>query len=1075
MSRLSRAVVNLPVLALFRASPGLSALPALRAFAVLPAFAAVCLATAVTPDHVEAQEETSGAAPAVDSTMVQDLSWRHLGPFRGGRSVTAVGVTSDPMTYYQGGVGSGVWKTSDAGLTWENISDDTFGTSSVGAIAVAESDPNVIYVGMGEHAVRGVMTSHGDGVYRSTDAGRSWTHLGLENTRHIARIRIHPDDPDLVYVAAQGAAYGESEDRGIYRSSDGGENWTKVLYIGTSASASELAMDPTNPRILYASFWDHVRYSWYVKSGGEGSGLWKSKDGGDSWVSMTEGLPETLGKTAVDVSPANPDRVWAMVEADPGGGLYRSDDSGESWSLVSEDWALRARPWYYNEVFADPQDENIVYVLSAPMMKSIDGGRTFSRVPTPHGDNHDLWINPEDNRVMINANDGGANVSFNGGGSWSTQGNQPTVQFYRVNTDNRFPYYVYGGQQDNSSVAIASWAPGGIGEKHWYPVGGCESAIPGFDKDDPRYVYAGCYMGIMSEYDQTTATSRNTQAYPVMSAALQAREMKYRFNWSAPIVVSQFDPRTIYHGANVLLRSRDRGRSWEEVSPDLTRAQEEKLGYGGGPITNEGAGGEIYGTLAYVAESPLEEGLIWTGSDDGLVYLTRDGGELWTDVTPEGLPEGLVNTVDPSPHDPAKAVIAFTRYKFDDFTPHAYLTEDYGESWRPIANGIGADHWVRVVREDPVRPGLLYAGTEGGVYVSFDDGGAWQPLQLDLPLTPVTDLQIQRQRNDLVASTSGWGFWVLDDLSVLQQAEDATGKPVHLFQNRDAYRAAGLGGGGGNGNTGENPPNGAVLDFYLQDAPEDTVTLEILTAEGELVRTFSTEPDSEAGEEELDLKEGMNRVVWNLRYPDVYKVPDLYAFGSLQGRRVVPGTYTARLRVGDMEETAAVRVLKDPRLATTPAAYQEQDDLLRSIVRETEALHRGVVRLGDVRTQVKAILEKAEEMDGTEEVKSLGTALADSLTMVEDSLVQRKTYDGQTVLNAPSRINFQYIYLMGSVEGSDDGVNEGAREVLQDLNARWHALQSRLNDLLDRGVATFNAAVRAAGIPPVGKSPPPGS
>ncbi len=1010
-----------------------------------------------------------GGAQSIEPAMFQDLSWRHLGPFRGGRSVAAVGVTSDPMTYYQGGVGSGVWKTTDAGQSWENLSGDTFGTSSVGAIAVAESDPNVVYVGMGEHAVRGVMTSHGDGVYRSTDAGKTWTHLGLENTRHISRIRVHPSNPDLVYVAAQGAAYGESEDRGIYRSTDGGESWMKVLYVNTSASASELAMDPTNPRILYASFWHHVRYPWFVKSGGEGSGLWKSKDGGDTWAPINDGLPDLLGKTAVDVSPANPKRLWAMVEADPDGGLYRSDDSGASWRLVSEDWALRARPWYYNEVFADPLDENTVYVLSAPMMKSVDGGRTFTRVGTPHGDNHDLWINPENNRVMINANDGGANVSFNGGESWSTQENQPTVQFYRVNTDNRFPYHVYGGQQDNSSVAIASWSAGGIGLKDWYGVGGCESAIPAFDKDDPRFVYAGCYMGIMSEFDHRTGASRNVQAYPVMPAALQAREMKYRFNWSAPIVVSQFDPNTIYHGANVLLRSQDRGRNWEEVSPDLTRAQEDKLGYGGGPITNEGAGGEIYGALAYVAESPLQKGLIWTGSDDGLVHVTRDGGVTWTDVTPDGLPEGLLNAVDPSPHDPARAYIAFSLYKFDDFTPYAFKTEDYGESWTPIADGFADEHWVRVVREDPVRPGLLYAGTEAGVYVSFDDGGSWQPLQLDLPLTPVTDLQIQKQRNDLVASTSGWGFWVLDDLSVLQQADAAKDQGAHLFQNRDAYRAVGLGGGGGNGNTGENPPNGAILDFFLEEVSEGEITLEILTSTGAPIRTFSDQPDQGAGEESLTVKAGMNRMVWNLRYPEVYRVPGLYSFGSLQGRRVVPGPYTARLTVDGEEHTAEIRVLKDPRVETTLATYEEQDALLREIVMETEGLHRSVVRLADVRDQVNAVLQRAREMEGADEVRELGAALVDSLTMVEDSLVQRKTYDGQTVLNAPSRINFQFIYLMGAVEGSDDGVNEGAREVLEDLNARWHPLRERLDILLDHGVATFNEAVQKAGIPPVGK------
>jgi photosystem II stability/assembly factor-like uncharacterized protein len=1010
-------------------------------------------------------------AQSVDPESFQALSWRHIGPYRGGRSVAATGVTSDPMTYYFGGVGSGVWKTTDAGVTWENVSGDAFGTSSVGAIAVAESDPNVVYVGMGEHAVRGVMTSHGDGVYRSTDAGKTWTHLGLDRTRHIARIRVHPTNPDVVYVAAQGAAYGENEERGIYRSQDGGRTWVKVLYVSEAAGASELAMDPTNPRILYASFWDHIRQPWYVRSGGEGSGFWKSNDGGDTWNEINEGLPQLMGKTAIDVSPANPDRLWAMIEADPGGGLYRSDDAGASWRLMTDSWTLRARAWYYTEVFADPQDENTVWVLNAPAMRSIDGGRTFERVPTPHGDNHDMWINPKNNQVMINANDGGANVSFNGGATWSIQSNQPTVQFYRVNTDNRFPYHVYGGQQDNSTVAIASAAYGGITERDWYPVGGCESAVPGFDKDDPRFVYSGCYMGLMSEYDHRTGAARNSQAYPVMPVALDASEMKYRFNWSAPIVVSQHNPSTIYHAANVLLRSTDRGRTWEEASPDLTRAIEDKLGYGGGPITNEGAGGEIYGTIAYVAESPLEEGLIWTGSDDGMVHVTRDGGETWNDVTPAGLPEGLVNAIDPSPHDPGTAYMAFTRYKFNDFTPHAFKTTDYGETWTEISDGFADEDWVRVVREDPVKRGLLYAGTEGGVYVSFDDGAGWQSLQLDLPRTPITDLQIQAQHNDLVAGTSGWGFWILDDLTPLQQMADADGADVHLFSPRDAYRVAGGGWGGSGGNSGRNPPNGATIFFHLAEVPETPVRLEIRTPAGELVRAASSEPDEDAGEEALEIEAGLNRVVWDLRHTDVYRVPGLYIFGGLQGRRVVPGTYSVHLFVDGESHSADVTVLKDPRVETTLAEFREQDQLLRSILAETEALHRSVVQVDGVREQINAILERLpeESTEATERVQELGSALVDSLTIAEDSLVQRRTVDGQTVLNAPSRINFQYIYLHGEVDRADDGVTNGARDVLRDLNARWYPVREWLEVLLEDRIDAFNEAVQEAGIPPVDK------
>jgi photosystem II stability/assembly factor-like uncharacterized protein len=1040
------------------------------------------------------------AAQEVDGAYFQDLQWRHVGPFRGGRSVAATGVPSDPLTYYMGGVGSGVWKTTDAGNTWVNISGLEFGTSSVGAIAVADSDPNVVYVGMGEHAPRGVMTSHGDGVYKSTDAGKTWTHVGLDRTRHIARIRIHPDDPDLVYVAAQGAAYGETEDRGVYRSRDGGETWEKVLYNGVRGSASELAMDPTNPRILYAAFWDHLRVPWQVQSGGDASGLWKSTDGGDTWSEINNGLPDLMGKTAVDVSPANPERLFAMIEADPGGGLYRSDDAGASWRLMTEDWTLRARPWYYTEVFADPQDENTVYVLSAPMVRSIDGGRTFQRVPTPHGDNHDLWINPNDSDVMINANDGGANVSFNGGETWSTQQNQPTVQFYRVNVDNRFPYHIYGGQQDNSAIAIASAARGGIGWEDFYSISGCESAIPAFDRQDPRWVFGGCYMGIMSVFDHRSGASRNAQAYPVMPAALRADEMKYRFNWSSPLLVSQHNPDVLYHGANVVLRSLDLGKSWEEVSPDLTRDQEDKQGYGGAPITNEGAGGEIYGTITWIAESPLQEGLLWVTSDDGLVHLSRDGATSWTNVTPDGLAEGLVNAVDASPHDPGTAYIAFNRYKENDFTPRAFRTDDFGESWTEIGEGFEFEHFVRVVREDPVRPGLLYAGTEGGVYVSFNNGDLWQPLQLNLPRTPITDIIVQPEMNDLVIATSGYGFWILDDLSSLQQVDAAqgaaqNGRP-HLYAPRAAYRVAGGGWGGGfggGGSQGRNPPNGATLDFYLQDEPSGEVRLEILDGDGGLVRAYSTNPSEGLLEEELSAGAGMNRVVWNLRHTDVYRVPGLYVFGGLQGRRVVPGDYTVRLSVapGSADEgstaegggesmvepavlTQTVTVLKDPRVETTQAEFEEQDAFLVQLLTETEALHRSVVELGQVRAQVETILERVAEMEESEaegeavqRVQTLGDALVDSLTAVEDSLVQFQTYDGQTVLNAPSRINFQYIYLMGNMEGSDDGITQGGRDVFQDMNARWRPQQQKLERILDEQVDDFNEAVEDAGIPPV--------
>ncbi len=1013
---------------------------------------------------------TPAPAQEVDQQLFKGMEWRNIGPFRGGRSVAAAGVVSDPFAYYFGGVGSGVWKTTDAGTTWRNISDSTFGTSSVGAIEVAPSDPNVVYVGMGEHAVRGVMTSHGDGVYRSTDAGRTWQHLGLERTRAISRVRVHPTDPDLVYVAAQGAPYGATEDRGIYRSADGGTTWEKVLYVSESAGASDLAMDPNNPRILYAALWDHLRLPWEVRSGGPGSGIWKSTDGGDTWRQLTKGFPEVIGKTSVSVA-ANSDRVYAMVEADPEGGLYRSEDGGENWRLVSDSWDIRHRAWYYTEVYSDPRNSDVVWVLAAPVMKSIDGGRTFTRVRTPHGDNHDLWINPTNSDYMINANDGGANVSLNGGASWSTQQNQPTAQFYRVNTDNRFPYYVYGGQQDNSSVAIASQAPGGIGWKDWHAVAGCESAYVVFDPDNPVRNYGGCYMGQIMEWDERTGSSRNIMAYPQLPAALASRDMKYRFNWNAPIVVSQHDPNVMYHAGNVLLKSTNRGNTWTEVSPDLTRNEDDKQGPGGGPITNEGAGGEIYNAIMYVAESPHDAGTLWVGSDDGLVHVTRDGGGTWNNVTPDGMGVGLVNAIDVSPHDAASAYVVFTRYKFNDFTPHIYKTNDYGEGWEHVTNGIAEEAHVRVVREDPARRGLLYAGTETGLYVSWDDGDHWQSLQLNMPLTPITDLKIQERDNDLVAATQGRSFWILDDLAPLQQADSRIAEEdLHLFNPHAAYRVAGFGGFGGFGGTvGTNPPAGAVIDLYVAGVSDSTpppVTLEILDGQGAVIRSYSSSKSVDSVDA-MQLKPGHNRVAWNLRHETVENVPGQYVFGTLQGRRVVPGTYEVRLLQGDVTQTASLEVRADPRATTTLAGFREQDDLMVAIGEHLAAIHRGVIRLRDVRDQIEELVDRTADGEGGEAIADAGGPLVEQLSAMEDSLIQKRTVDGQTVINFPSRLNFHYTYLRGAVDGAEGMVTDGSREMFADLSEQWTRHRAELDVLLGPELDEFNRIVSEHGIPAV--------
>ena len=1035
------------------------------------------------------------AAEELDVSFYQAMEWRNIGPFRGGRSNASVGVPSQPGTFYFGSVGGGVWKTTDNGVTWTNITDGFLGTASVGAIAVADSDANVVYVGMGEHAVRGVMTSHGDGVYKSTDAGRTWQHVGLLRSRAISRIRVHPNNPDHVYVAVQGAPYGPTQERGIYRSTDGGANWENIRYVGETAGASDLAMDPTNPRILYAAFWDHLRTPWEVRSGGEGSGIHKSTDGGDSWEKIGEdpdtGFPELKGKLSIAVS-ADPDRLYALVEADPGGGLYRSEDAGETWTLVNETWTIRSRAWYYIKVFADPKNPDVVWITNARLLKSIDGGKTFTRVTVPHGDNHHVWIHPEHTDIMINSNDGGANVSSNGGKSWSSQQNQPTAQFYRVNVDNRFPYYVYGGQQDNSTVAIASRSFGnGIGWQDWHSVGGCESAYTAFDPDNPVLIYAGCYMGQISEWDARTKNVRNVMAYPTLPAALASRDIKYRFNWNAPIVSSHHARTTIYHASNILLKTEDRGVSWIEVSPDLTRDDDEKQGPGGGPITNEGAGGEIYGTLSYVAESPHDAATIWTGSDDGLVYVTRDGGANWANVTPPDIGEAMINTIEVSPHLASAAYIAVTKYKFNDFTPLAFKTEDFGETWTRITDGVADEARVRVVREDPLRRGLLYMGTETGMYVSFDDGVAWQPLQLNLPVVPITDLIVQRRMNDLVASTQGRSFWILDDLSPLQQGTDVAEGGVRLFAPRAAYRVQQGGGFGSRANLGTNPPEGAIIDFVLDELPDElddelpdelddelddelpdetTATLEVFDESGELVRRYASDA-AEEGEDDasrLDIEVGANRTSWDLRHETPSKVAGAYIFGSLRGRKVVPGTYRVRLTIGDAVHEQSLEVRKDPRLDTTLAQFRQQDAFLERLESEISEIHDSVTRIRDVRGQIEEFISRAEGRDGADIVTEAGEALVTELTDIEDALIQKRTVDGQTVINFPSRLNHHFIYLRGAVDGSEVGLIEGAQARFADLILQWNVQRSALNELLGPKLASFNALVVEQGIPMVG-------
>jgi len=1010
-----------------------------------------------------------------DPSMYQAMEWRNIGPYRGGRATTVAGLQHDIFTYYMGTTGGGVWRTTDGGDSWHNISDKFFKTGSVGAIAVSESDPNVIYVGMGEAPIRGVTTSHGDGVYKSMDAGKTWIHMGLDRVRQISEVRIHPRNPDLVYVAAQGSPYGANPERGIYRSQDGGESWELILHVDEDTGASDLSMDLTNPRILYAAMWNHRRYPWKVHSGGESSGVYKSTDGGDNWEKLTDGLPEVMGKIGVAVSPANPERVWVLAEADEGG-LFRSENGGTSWQRVNEDRVLRARAWYYTHLFADPVDEETVYVLNAPMLKSVDGGVSFKPIPTPHGDNHGLWINPDNNQIMINSNDGGANVSYNGGKTWSPQNNQPTAQFYRVNTDNRLDYYVYGGQQDNSSMAIASRSrDAGIGREDWFPASGCESAYLAFDPDNPRLIYGGCYQGYITVYDTELKSNRPIDAYPSLRLGSDPIDQKYRFNWNAPILTSHYDPNVIYHAANKLLKTEDGGLSWTEISPDLTLNNPENLGKGGGPITNEAAGAEVYHTIFYVAESPHEEGTIWAGTDDGLVHITRDGGESWNDVTPKDIGEVLINTIEVSPHDPGTAYLAVNAYKFNDFTPHVFKTTNYGRSWSRLVEGIADEAFVRVVREDPRRKDLLYAGTETGMYVSFNGGEQWQPFQMNLPVVAITDMKIQN--NDLVVATQGRSFWILDDLSPLHQMnEEIAEKNMHLFKPSDAYRINR--GGRPAANTGKNPPSGAILYYNLGELADSAeVTMAILNASGDTLRTYdskqpagasaSPSPAGAGAAKHLSKKPGMNRFVWDFRHNELTKIPGVFTFGSLQGYRVAPGTYTAALSVDGETSQQSFDVLPDPKLNLTPADYEEQQTYLAGLYAYTDEMHVSVNRMNAVKEQLEGLVGFAKEREEGAPIVTAGNALIEKIDDWKKHIIQEKQKTFQDVINFPNKLNAQFIYMLSSVDGIEPPLTEGERERYEDLVAEWAALQEEMQSILDTDVPAFNTLYQQQALPAV--------
>ena len=1080
--------------------------------------------TPATPTGEPAEEQFPANAglvapekPAQPKSPFEGMKYRLVGPFRGGRVLAVAGVPGQSETYYFGAVAGGMWKTTDGGLNWKPLWDKFPEASpSIGAIAVAPSDPNVIYVGTGEACIRGNIVM-GNGVYKSIDAGKSWKYSGLRDTYSIGRMIVDPKDPNVVYVAALGHPFGGNTTRGVFRTRDGGKIWQRVLYVDDKTGGIDIQFDLSNPNILFAGMWQAVRKPWTMESGGPGSGLYRSADGGDTWTKLTgNGLPEgILGRIGVATTP-NPNRIYALIEAEKGG-LFRSDDGGEKWQLVNDDRRYRQRAWYYTHVFADPKNPDVVYILNTGTYRSIDGGKTFTQIRTPHGDNHGFWIDPENPRRLINGNDGGATISTDWGASWSSIMNQPTAQFYHVVADSRFPYWLYGAQQDNSTVAIASAsAHGGISQSDFYEVGGGESGYIAPDPSDPEIVYAGSYGGDISRYDHRTDETQMVNPWPRNPIGWGMADLKHRFQWTEPITFSPHDPHTLYYAGEVLFKTTDEGKSWTIISPDLTRNDKSKQESSGGPITKDNTGVEVYDTIFSVVESPAQKDLIWAGSDDGLVHVTRNGGGNWDNVTPKAMPEwGTISMIEASPTDAGTAYVAVERHKMDDFAPYVFKTTDFGKTWTTIANGIPKDVYVHAVRVDPKRKGLLYAGTERGVYISFDDGANWQPLELNLPMVPIYDLIVKN--DDLAVATHGRSFWVLDDLSPLRQWNDSLkADDVHLFTPAAASHTTFPGSFFGGGNAGQNPPGGAVIYYYLkteikkpekkegggpggasaaanetpvsggseEKKPESRIKLEILDSSGKVIRTYPPKhPSAPEGEEnffsrnrstEIPTEAGINRFVWDLHYEETPRIPNSPLWGgSTDGALALSGEYQVRLTVAGKSETQPFKIVPDPRLKLTADDLKKQFDLMQSILGKVTEVHDAVRQIRDVRAQMAALNKrlKEEKNPNAKAIADAGSALDKKMTVVEEALIQTKAKSGQDVLNYPIRLNNLLVALGGVVSSADAAPTKQDYELFDELSKQSDEQLSKWDDIVKTDLASYNHLAQEKAIPLVGLSP----